>query len=97
MGATWGLFRHYWVLIKLVMTVLAIALLLLHMQVVDQVAGAAAQSALSRSDLAGMRVQLVVDAGAALMVLLVAVALSVYKPRGRISGLRPAPGRRRFG
>ncbi|MDX2645400.1 hypothetical protein PV341_17890 [Streptomyces sp. PA03-1a] len=67
------------------------------MQVVDRVAGAAATSALSGSDQERMRVQLVVDAGAALAVLLVAVALSVYKPRGKASGLRPDPGGRRLG
>lgn len=85
LGTTWGLLRHYWVLVKLVMTVLATALLLVHMQVADRVAGAAAQSALAGADLVGMRVQLVADAGAALVVLLVAVTLSVYKPRGRVS------------
>ena len=32
LGTPWGLFRHYWVVIKLVMTVLATAVLLLHLQ-----------------------------------------------------------------
>ncbi len=46
------------------------------------VADVAAETNLSSSDLAGMRIQLLADAAAALLVLLVAVTLSVYKPRG---------------
>jgi hypothetical protein len=38
---------------------------------------------LSSDDLSGLRMQLVMYAGAALLVLLVATALSTYKPRGR--------------
>jgi len=30
LGTTWGLFRHYWVVVKFVLTVLATILLLLH-------------------------------------------------------------------
>ena len=36
----------------------------------------------SGADLGGLRIQLVTYAGAALLVLLVATALSMYKPRG---------------
>ncbi|MEU1596020.1 hypothetical protein ABZ468_24985 [Streptomyces sp. NPDC005708] len=82
LGSTWGLFRHYWVLAKLVLTVLATFLLLLHMQVVSQVADAAARTNLSASNLGGMRVQLVADAAAAVAVLVTTTALSIYKPRG---------------
>ncbi|UUU25235.1 hypothetical protein [Streptomyces sp. DSM 40750] len=82
LGTSWGLFRHYWVLFKLLITVVATLLLLVHMQVVGYVADAAAETNLSSGDLVGMRIQLLVDAAAALLVLLVAVTLSVYKPRG---------------
>ncbi|MEV7069115.1 hypothetical protein AB0N97_41160 [Streptomyces collinus] len=82
LGTTWGLFRHYWVLAKLALTVLATFFLLLHMQVADQVADVAARTSLSGSDLGGMRVQLVFDAAAAVVVLLTTTALSVCKPRG---------------
>jgi hypothetical protein len=82
LGTTWGLFRHFWVLAKLVLTVLATLLLLLHMQVADYVADAAAKTDISSADLGGLRIQLVADAGAALLVLLVATGVSVYKPRG---------------
>ena len=82
LGTTWGLFRHYWVLIKLLMSVVATVLLLVHLPPTSRVARAAAEATLSGDDLRGVRIQLVADAGAAVLVLLVATALSVYKPRG---------------
>jgi len=81
-GTEWGLFRHYWVLAKVLITVIATVLLLVHMQPVGHLARVVAQAALAGGELAGLRVQLVADAGAALLALLVATALSVYKPRG---------------
>src|SRR5262249_18284248 len=74
----WGLFRHYWVIVKFVLTIAAIALLLLHMQLVSYLAKAAAETELSSGDLRDQRLQLVGDAGAALLVLLTATVLSVY-------------------
>ena len=82
LGTTWGLFRHYWVLAKLLITIPASAFLLLHMRAISRVAGVAAETTLSRGDLGRLRIQLVADAGAALLVLLVATVLSVYKPPG---------------
>jgi hypothetical protein len=82
LGTTWGLFRHYWVLVKLLITILATILLLVHMQPVGHLARVVAETTLASGELAGLRVQLVADAGAALLALLVATALSVYKPRG---------------
>ena len=82
LGSPWGLFRHYWVVIKLLINVVATVLLLVHMQVVGHVADVAAQETLAGGDLVGMRVQLLADAAAALLVLIVAVTLSVYKPKG---------------
>jgi hypothetical protein len=82
LGTAWGLLRHYWVLIKLLMTLPATALLLLHMRPIGYVAAVSAQMALSSADLYSLRLQLVADAGAALLVLLVITTLSVYKPRG---------------
>ena len=82
LGTPWGLFRHYWVLVKLIINVLASLLLLVHMRPVSHVAEAAATRALSSGDLRGVRVQLVADAAAAVVALLVATGFSVYKPRG---------------
>jgi len=82
LGTTWGLFRHYWVLIKLVMTILATLALLVHMRPISYMALVAATTTIARADHRGVRVQLVATAGAALLVLLVATTLGVFKPRG---------------
>jgi hypothetical protein len=81
LGTPCGLFRHYWVVAKLILNLLASGLLLLHTQPIGQLASAAAQGALG-ADLQSVRAQLVADAVAALLVLIAATALSVYKPRG---------------
>lgn len=82
LGTVWGLLRHYWVIAKLLITVLATLLLLVHMQPVGHLADTAARAALAGGELEGMRIQLIADAAAALLVLLTAAALSVFKPRG---------------
>ncbi len=82
LGTTWGLFRHYWVLIKLLMTILATLALLVHMRPISYMARVAATTTIARADHRGVRVQLVATAGAALLVLLVATTLGVFKPRG---------------
>lgn len=82
LGTVWGLFRHWWVVLKLVMTVLATLVLLVHMQPVGHLAEAVRAATLSGGELHGLRVQLIADAGAAIVVLLVATTLSIVKPRG---------------
>ena len=81
LGTEWGLFRHYWVLVKLVLTIAALTLLLVHMRLVSHVSSIAATTGVSAGDLR-MRIQLVGDASSALVVLLVNTVLSIYKPRG---------------
>lgn len=82
LGTTWGLFRHWWVVIKLVLTILATIVLLVHMQPIGHLADVVAAATLAGGELRGLRIQLIADAGAAVIVLLVAATLSVYKPRG---------------
>lgn len=82
LGTTWGLFRHYWVLAKLLLTVAATAGLLLHTRPIGFVARSARARLLAPGELSSVRTQLIVDAAAALVVLLITTALSVFKPRG---------------
>lgn len=82
LGTTWGLFRHYWVLIKLLITVFATIVLMIHTRPVGHMARMAAEMEVSGGDLLGARIQLVVASGAAVLALLVTTALSIYKPRG---------------
>jgi hypothetical protein len=89
LGTTWGLFRHYWVLFKLLLTLVATVLLLVHTQPIRYAASIAAEPASSGGDLRNVGIQLVADAGAAFVLLLVATTLGVYKPRGMTAyGLR---------
>ncbi|MBA3421213.1 MAG: hypothetical protein H0U12_04865 [Thermoleophilaceae bacterium] len=83
LGTTWGLFRHYWVLVKLVVTIFATIVLLMQTQPISYMAGVAAETTLSSADLREARISLVAHAGGGLVVLLVPAILSVYKPRGR--------------
>lgn len=83
LGTRWGLLRHYWVLIKLLMNLFATGVLLLYTQTLDYAAGLAARPALTGSQLRELQSPSpTAHSIAALLLLLVAVALSVYKPRG---------------
>lgn len=84
LGTRWGLFKHYWIIVKLVLTVAATILLLLHMQPISQIARVATEIPLSSNILPTLRMQLIAQAGAALLLLVVITTLSVYKPWGRI-------------
>jgi hypothetical protein len=82
LGTAWGLFRHYWVFVKFMLTIFATVLLLLHNQTIGRLGSVARQTAVSGADAHGLQVQLVGDATAALLALLVNVTLSIYKPQG---------------
>lgn len=82
LGTDWGLFRHYWVLAKFLITVFATIVLLLHMHPIGHMARVVAETTLSKGELSGLRIQLVANSGDAVLALLVATILSVYKPRG---------------
>lgn len=82
LGTNWGLFRHYWVLAKLALNLVSTLVLLLYMENVARLADVAGQGTLASGELHGLRVQAVLHSGAALLLLLAATTLSVYKPRG---------------
>ncbi len=81
-GTPWGLLRHHWIVLKLVLTVGATLLLLLHTRAIGRAADLAAGS-VSGTPFRSLQIQLLVDAGLAVLVLLVATTVSVYKPWGR--------------
>jgi hypothetical protein len=82
LGTQWGLFRHYWILVKFLLTTAATIVLLGHMEAVSRMSGVAAETTLSSGDFRALRIQLVVHAAGGLLVLLAAATLSVYKPWG---------------
>ena len=80
LGTTWGLFRYYWVVLKLGITVFATVILLIYMGTFRKMAGVAADPVL---DLAAVRsASPIVHAILALVLLLAATVLGVYKPFG---------------
>ncbi len=82
LGTAWGLFRHYWILFKLLLTAIATIVLLLKLETISYLADVATETTFSRADLLGLRTSLMVHAGGGLLVLLAATTLAVYKPRG---------------
>jgi hypothetical protein len=82
LGTMWGLFRYYWVVVKLLLTVLATIVLLVQTRPIRLLADAAKGMTSFSADLRGLQLQLVIHAAGGLLVLLVATTLSVYKPPG---------------
>ena len=84
LGTTWGLFRHYWVVVKLVLTIGATFLLLLHQ--FTAVVGAAKRVTSTPlgtlPDVGRWGTQLMGDAAAAVVVLLAITFIAVFKPWG---------------
>jgi hypothetical protein len=83
LGSVWGLFWHYWVLFKFLLTSFAVFLLAEYTQSMVGMAGVAAHPTLSRADL--HRLQDIghgVHSAGGLSLLLVVTVLAVYKPRG---------------
>ena len=80
LGTTWGLFRHYWVVIKFVITVVSSVILFMYTQTLEQLGELARDPALSIEALRNGSP--VLHASAAIVALLVNTVLSVYKPRG---------------
>jgi hypothetical protein len=79
LGTQWGLFRHYWVLITLGLTILCTVILLAHMRTVSAVASMAREPDSAQLDHLGGDL---LHPGVGLLVLLVILALNVYKPGG---------------
>ncbi|MBX6751190.1 MAG: DUF2269 domain-containing protein [Micromonosporaceae bacterium] len=78
----WGLARHYWVIIKLVMNLFATTILLLYMRTLTALEATA--RAWGGGDPASLRdMSPALHSVGALVLLLVAAVLSVYKPKGQ--------------
>lgn len=80
---SWGLIRHYWVIVKLVITVFATIVLVMYTKTLAVLAEIAADPAASSDHLGVLRTpSVVLHASAALVLLLIATVLAVYKPKG---------------
>jgi hypothetical protein len=81
LGTRWGLLRHWWVVISLILTLFAVVVLLVETRVISALALVAADPAASTDRLRSLGGTLVHSVGG-LAVLLVILVLNVYKPRG---------------
>jgi len=98
LGTPWGLFRHYWVLAKLLLTTFATIILLAKMPLIGYAAHRAVTTPSADAGLHMAGMQLAVHATGGLLVLLLITALSVYKPWGLTGyGQRKQQERRALG
>ena len=100
LATQWGLFRHYWVVVKLLLTILSVVVLLTHQftamaKAVELLSGVSAQT-LPRAELGGVAFVLVRASGLGMVVLLVVTTLSVYKPWGLTAYGRRKQQERRY-
>jgi hypothetical protein len=93
LGTPWGLFRHYWVVSKLVITLVATVVLLIYMETFRQMTGAAADPVIELGPVRNPSP--LVHAILALLLLLIATALAIYKPFGMTAYGRNQNARRR--
>ena len=80
LGTTWSLFRHYWVLFKLLIAGFSTIILLIYMETFRVMASVASDSTADLGIVRNPSPRL--HAVLALVVLLVANVLAIYKPRG---------------
>ncbi|HZA26916.1 MAG TPA: DUF2269 domain-containing protein [Actinomycetota bacterium] len=81
LGTKWGLFRHYWVLISFLLTIVATVVLLSETRTINFFADIAADPATSGDQLRALGTTLVHSVGGTVL-LLVILVMNVYKPQG---------------
>jgi hypothetical protein len=82
LGTSWGLFRHYWVLVKFLITVVAALILFGFTQTLSSLGDLAADPTLSMYELRNLKQSPVLHSGGGLLAIFVATILAVYKPWG---------------
>lgn len=83
LGSAWGLFRHYWVSAKFILTIVSTLILFGFTQTLSYIGGLAVDTTMSIDELRNLSQSPVIHSGGGLLVLLVNTTLSVYKPWGR--------------
>lgn len=82
LGTPWGLLRHWWVIAKLAISVIATVVLLLYTSTLRILGDAATSPTVTDDQLLLPSSSPVLHAAAAIVVLLIAAVLSVFKPKG---------------
>jgi hypothetical protein len=86
LGTKWGVFRYYWIVVKLILTIATVLCgIFILGPAVDQTIAATAGSAPSIAAIrASIPTTLIVAAAANVLMLVAATVISVYKPWGQI-------------
>jgi hypothetical protein len=82
LGTRWGVFRHYWVVMKLVMNLVAVVVLLLYTQTLGYLADIAGSLAPPAGSSELRSPSPVLHSALAVVLLLFATVLALYKPKG---------------
>ena len=82
LGTPWGLFRHYWVLVKFLITVISALILFGFTQTLGSLGDLTADATLSMYELRNLNQSPALHSGGGLLALLVTIILEVYKPWG---------------
>jgi hypothetical protein len=86
-GTPWGLFRHYWIVAKFVVTVALVAggIFVLNQKLQEAAARVSGVpiNTLTSADVGTLRFQIIAAVSVALLLLVTATTLSVYKPWGK--------------
>lgn len=82
LGTPWGLFRHYWVATKLMLTIMVLAVLAMQLPGIVRLAGVERGTAAAAADITTLQTSFVVHAVGGACALLGLTALSVFKPGG---------------
>jgi hypothetical protein len=95
LGTTWGLFKHYWVVVKLALAVAAlpVSILVVFPAVRHAIAATSPAAPLTAPDLGSAPLLLIAASGAIVLMLGAATVLAVYKPWGAIRRARRATAR----
>ena len=82
-GTQWGLFKHYWIIIKLLLTCMATILLIIHLQPIDMLSNAFIKDGVDRVTASQNIISLISKAGLAAITILLLTTISVFKPWGK--------------
>lgn len=81
LGTKWGLFRHWWVVVSLILTTFAIMVLMVETRTIDSLVAAASDPATTDAELDALPSTLP-HSILGILVLLAITAMNVYKPPG---------------
>ncbi len=84
-GTKWRLLKHYWIIVKLILTIISTLLLILHLAPIDVMANGALVTGSLSKNLTIDLMSIISKAGAAILALLAITTISIYKPWGKRS------------